>query len=94
MLKRSRSCKRGFRATRLPTSALMRAMRTRIYPSRTFSISFLSRAIRGLDAVRRRFVHAIAEGATAVLLVRIEKQPHRHRVDDWGTAADVIAVGN
>jgi hypothetical protein len=45
-----------------------------------------------LDAVSRCFVHAIAEGAAAVLLSRVEHHPHRHRVDDRRTSTDVIAV--
>jgi glycine/D-amino acid oxidase-like deaminating enzyme len=53
-------------------------------------------ALRAHDghAVCRCFVHAIAEGAAAVLLARIEEQTNRHRIDDRSTAADVIAVGN
>jgi hypothetical protein len=46
-----------------------------------------------LDAVLRRFMNAIAVGAAAVLLSRIEQHLHRYRVDDRGTATDVIAVG-
>jgi hypothetical protein len=39
--------RKGLRITRSSTSAFMRAMRMRIYPFRTFSISFLSRRIQG-----------------------------------------------
>jgi hypothetical protein len=41
-----------------------------------------------------RFVHAITERASIIVLSGVEQQMHRYRINDRRTSTDVIAVGN